>query len=368
MIRWNICVSTLTTVEPCKEHLDLYIVIELDDSGEKVWVHQHVSGVLPVILQNLWCERKKVKNIMKMAQKDTMEGRAVFDLLNAKQLAIKISMNSIYGIFGAKVGDMAYMELSRAVCAVGRSMIDALVTSIDTNHKDMDVIYGDSVAASTPIVFQHHGNESSSIIRCSSIESFWYEIVETSSSSSLPHIPGIMELNYHADKEAFQFFSDVSTPFQIYSDEGWTDILRIIRHKPKSTRLYRIRVANGSQVEVTGDHSLLLSDGTCIQPAKVKIGDTLMTKDFEGRKGNGVAQLGANKFIGIPDFSKDVGQNEMHLFDLYHTQLMIQYLGPMFVEVIVSGQTFKIVYNVSPDPFFCRYQSWYCYQHHANQY
>lgn len=367
MIRWNICTSTCSTVKPPKEQRHLYKRIQLDDGGERVWVHQKVTGVLPVILQNLLCERKRVKREMKLIVKTTMEGRGVYELLDAKQKALKVSANSIYGIFGASVGDLAFMELSRAVCAVGREMIDQLCESIGENHKDMEVVYGDSVSASTPVVIRCGGVHGTH--RSVGIETFWNELFETSPSSSDPEendnnsiiavdpasLIKNMEWKYHGDKEAYHFAGHEGTdphPFEIYSDEGWTCIVKIIRHKPKSKRLYRIRTANGSQVEVTGDHSLLLSDGTCITPSKLKVGNVLLTNKFIGRRGEGYAELGKNKFIGVPDFSKGVGENELHLFDWYHAQLMIQYLGPFFVEVIVSGQTIKIHYNCDDDPFF----------------
>ena len=361
MIRWNICTSTCTTVKPPREERHLYKRIQLDDGGERVWVHQKVTGVLPTILKNLWCERKRIKKEMKMVVKTTAEGRGVYELLDAKQKAVKISMNSIYGIFGASVGDLAFMELSRAVCAVGREMIDQLCESIHANHKDMDVVYGDSVTASTPIILRCGG-----VHRSVDIESFWKEqevfFWKEQGGMSLEDYISREENNplfvnfsfsdkYHGDKESYHFLDPLR--YEIYSDQGWTSIIRIIRHKPKSKRLYRIRTANGSQVEVTGDHSLLLSNGTCITPNKLKVGDVLLTNRFLGKTGDGTAELGTNNFIGIPDFSKEVGQNELHLFDVYHAQLIIQYLGPTFVEVIVSGQTIKILYNCSQsDPFF----------------
>jgi DNA polymerase elongation subunit (family B) len=340
IIRWNICPSTLTTKKPAKENLKYYKEIKLDDGGERVWVHQHVKGVLPVLLTKLWTGRKEVKREMKDLG---LTKGGLYGLLDAKQKALKVSMNSVYGIFGAKVGDMAFTELSRAVCAVGRTMIDALETTITKEHKDMSVIYGDSVTASTPIVIREM-DESGIDLNYHSlpIQDFW-EMQGKVSNMTLDH-------RYHETKEAYDL---TKTNLEIYSDEGWTKIKRVIRHKPASKRLYRVRVANGSQVEVTGDHSLLLKDGTCITPAKLKVGDILMVKKFEGLDRGGC--YGKNNFIGVPDFSKDEGEHEIHLFDLYHTQLMIQFLGPFFVQVVLSGQTFRILYNIGGngvDPFF----------------
>ena len=331
MIRFNICPSTCCIVKPPKNQRHHYKEVQLDDGGEKVWVHQKTDGVLPVILQNLWCERKRIRKEMELIVKDTAEGAAVLGLLDAKQKAIKVSMNSIYGIFGASVGDLSFMELSRAVCAIGRSMLDEVEESIKTNHKDMQVVYGDSVSASTCIVVRGRDGCTRSL----SIETFWDEMAEAPTG-------------YRGDKEVFHFNIDGSVVlpiFEIYSEKGWTSINKIIRHNPQSTRMYKIRINNGSVVEVTGDHSLLLACGTCITPADLKVGDVLLTKKFEGN--GAVGQLDKNTFVGAPDFSQDVGENEIHLFDLYHCQLMIQYLGPLFVKVTVSGQTYKILYNCS---------------------
>ena len=100
MISLNICSSTCCTVKPSKNQIHNYKEIELDDGGEKVWVHQKVDGVLPIILKNLWCERKKVKREMKMVDKTTVEGSGVYELMDAKQKALKISMNrSAHNIF-----------------------------------------------------------------------------------------------------------------------------------------------------------------------------------------------------------------------------------------------------------------------------
>lgn len=344
IIAHNICPSTLTTTKPLKEHRRFFKQITLDSGGEKVWVHQHVDGVLPVILRNLWNERNRVKGVMKSTDKSD----PMYELLNAKQLAIKISMNSIYGIFGANVGDMAFIELSRAVCSIGRDMLKKLSVTIQKDY-EMDVIYGDSVTASTPIILR---DINANHVRCLSIETFWDFILLEKKNN---RIQGNVDFNYRNEKEAFVFDDDANYAFQIFSDDAWTTLKRIIRHRPKSTRLYRIKVANGSRVEVTGDHSLLLSSGECITPSQIKIGDILMTKCFDPVKDDGGAILGNIQFVStFPDFSSSVGENEIHVFDMYHAQLFIYFLGHAFVEIIASGKTFKILYNfdVNPDPFF----------------
>ena len=81
---------------------------------EKVRFVQNKKGILPIMLEKLWTERKSIKKEMKNVKtqlKDakTDEEKAVlsmkYDVLDGFQLAMKVSMNSIYGFTGANLGD-----------------------------------------------------------------------------------------------------------------------------------------------------------------------------------------------------------------------------------------------------------------------
>jgi hypothetical protein len=326
MIRNNLCPSTIRFEKPDAAVLLEFLEVALDE-GVRVWVNQRVQGVVPILLVNLLAERKRVKCLMKAANRETVEGMAVYNILNAKQMALKVSANSIYGIFGANMGYFALEKLSRTVTAIGRGMLLDVCSSIKENHPDKQVVYGDSVAASTPILVQYNGE-----VLTMSIHDFWSFLKGCSTLAILQH---------HAHKEAIRFDSGSSTVveanFHIYSDHGWTAIRNFIRHKPRSRRLFRIRTANGSVVEVTGDHSLLLVDGTCIQPSKVEIGSRLMTKFFS----TPLDLKDAPKVVGEEE---DVVESELHLHDRYEAQKMILHLGKRFVDVVVSGSVYKITY------------------------
>lgn len=45
-------------------------------------------------------------------------------VLNGRQLALKISANSVYGFTGATVGSLPCLEISSSVTAFGRQMIE----------------------------------------------------------------------------------------------------------------------------------------------------------------------------------------------------------------------------------------------------
>lgn len=46
------------------------------------------------------------------------------NVLEGRQLALKISANSVYGFTGATVGQLPCLEISSSVTAFGREMID----------------------------------------------------------------------------------------------------------------------------------------------------------------------------------------------------------------------------------------------------
>ena len=73
------------------------------------------------------------------------------------------------------------------------------------------------------------------------------------------------------DKE-FCELNDVES----WTENGWTKLHRIIRHKLAShKKMMRVLTHTGT-VDVTDDHSLLLSNGTEISPKEVEVGTKLL--------------------------------------------------------------------------------------------
>ena len=77
------------------------------------------KGILPTILAELLGARKQAKKDMKAA-KDPM----VKAVQNGRQLALKISANSVYGFTGATVGQLPCLAISSSTTAYGRTMIE----------------------------------------------------------------------------------------------------------------------------------------------------------------------------------------------------------------------------------------------------
>ncbi|KAI9347758.1 DNA polymerase family B-domain-containing protein [Obelidium mucronatum] len=104
------------------------------------------KGMLPIILEDLIGARKKAKSDLKK-ETDPFK-RAVLD---GRQLALKISANSVYGFTGATVGKLPLLAISSSVTAYGREMIEKTKELVEAKYTiengyehDAKVIYGDT--------------------------------------------------------------------------------------------------------------------------------------------------------------------------------------------------------------------------------
>jgi len=109
------------------------------------------KGVLPDILTKLLTERKKVKKAMKELAKKGKKETMDYAVYNGRQLALKISANSVYGFTGATVGALPCLTISGAVTSFGRDMIHDTKAFVESHYSikngfacDADVVYGDT--------------------------------------------------------------------------------------------------------------------------------------------------------------------------------------------------------------------------------
>jgi len=152
MIADNLCYSTFIPEDKValykdRKDLDIFnIKWESVDEDEKTIEYsfhfvQNKQGVLPRILEKLWKSRKLAKKEMKNAK--AVGDTNLADVYNGKQLAIKVTMNSVYGFTGATNGYMPMKIIASSVTARGRQLIDQTKSFCETNY-DCEVIYGDT--------------------------------------------------------------------------------------------------------------------------------------------------------------------------------------------------------------------------------
>merc|ERR1712176_1666346 len=104
------------------------------------------KGLLPQILEELLAARKRAKKAMGEAEDPLTKS-----VLNGRQLALKVSANSVYGFTGATSGILPCLEISSSVTAFGRTMIDHTKAMVEAHYTiqnghphDAQVIYGDT--------------------------------------------------------------------------------------------------------------------------------------------------------------------------------------------------------------------------------
>ncbi|XP_074567466.1 DNA polymerase delta catalytic subunit [Curcuma longa] len=146
MMAYNLCYCTLVKSEDA-HRLNLPAEsVNKTPSGEVFVKPELQKGILPEILEELLTARKRAKADLKEA-KDPFE-KAVLD---GRQLALKISANSVYGFTGATVGQLPCLEISSSVTSYGRQMIEHTKKMVEEKFTisggyahNAEVIYGDT--------------------------------------------------------------------------------------------------------------------------------------------------------------------------------------------------------------------------------
>jgi DNA polymerase elongation subunit (family B) len=233
---------------------------ELNDKKEsnegKIQAHHRFvkkdvyEGVLPRLVSKLVNERRAVRKVLEGNKDPIMK-----IILDKRQLALKVSANSVFGFLGVANGKLPLMEGAMSITAKGRELIGQVNTYLEEKYNGK-IVYNDSVAEYTPVLVRFGGK----------VE--WIEIKE------------LFEIDIH---KKFLDRGDIKERYlvegiEIWSDKGWTKIKEIIRHQV-SKRMFRVKTGSGC-VDVTDDHSLIDVNGNKISPKDCKIGTELLHNDL----------------------------------------------------------------------------------------
>ena len=224
-------------------------------------------GIIPSILKELLAARKATRKLIPQQKDEFMR-----NVLDKRQLSIKVTANSIYGQCGAKTSTFYDMDVAASTTAIGRQLLmfakntvekaysDGILVSTE-KHGDVrthaECVYGDSVTGGTPVrirdvngnIYMMQMGEVATMFG----NNMWYRMSE------------------RGNKE----FCDLSG-LETWSESGWTAVDRVIRHVlPYKKRVFRVMTHTGI-VEVTEDHSLLRNDGSEVKPTEVAYGEALM--------------------------------------------------------------------------------------------
>ncbi|CAD8055365.1 unnamed protein product [Paramecium sonneborni] len=138
IIAYNMCYTTIIKDYSIKLNENDYYVIP--EFGHK-FVKQHIKkGILPQILEYLLEKRAQTKQQLK-----NQEDKQKISLLDARQQALKIAANSIFGFTGcAEHGYLPCLEITQSILRVGRSILQDSIQIIQNNYPYAEILYGDT--------------------------------------------------------------------------------------------------------------------------------------------------------------------------------------------------------------------------------
>jgi DNA polymerase elongation subunit (family B) len=229
------------------------------------------KAIMPSILQELLKARKDTRKLIPQQTDEFMK-----NVLDKRQLAYKVTANSLYGQLGAKTSTFYEPDIAASTTATGRKLLTYAKQVVEECYADYDIetnyglvntkaeyIYGDSVASYTPIYIRTKN-----------------KVIDILSIQSLASIYGnndwrqCLELGKQT-KEVCEL-ENVET----WTENGWTKLHRIIRHKlAPHKKMFRI-LTKTACIDVTDDHSLLLNNKTEVSPKDVSLGTELLHTNF----------------------------------------------------------------------------------------
>ena len=250
MMAHNLCYSSLV-MDPKYENIegvtyesfDIPVPSTIEGQPPTIRTCKFAQGV-PSLLPSILLELKQFR---KQAKKDMAASTgALKAMYNGKQLAYKISMNSVYGFTGAGKGMLPCVNIASTVTTKGRSMIDETKAYVEKNFPGSKVRYGDSVTGDTPLLIRKGG------------------VISTSRIDSL-----VDRYNLRPDGKETSLIDA-----EVWTENGFTPIKQIVRHKT-SKNIHRVLTHTGI-VDVTEDHSLLLKNKYMVKPSEVGLGQELL--------------------------------------------------------------------------------------------
>lgn len=209
-------------------------------------------GVLPRILKHLLDSRSATKKQMKALE----EGELLYNVLDKRQLAYKVSANSAYGAMGVTKGYLPFMPGAMCTTAIGRKSVELVAKTIPSTYGGQ-LVYGDSVSGDTPILIKY-GDDT---IDLKTIDDLGDPDKWSPYDQFKPNQPDMI------NKEQCVVEGRIWTG-------KWSQIKRVIRHRT-TKKMYRILTHTGC-VDVTEDHSLLSLQGEQVKPTEVEVGFRLL--------------------------------------------------------------------------------------------
>ena len=238
-------------------------------------------GLYPTILRDLFKQRAEMKKELAIYKDkkehiekyerdyiDNLEYKeCLFKLkyCDTKQKALKVFMNTFYGEMGNKNSPLFQLPLAGGVTSAGQYNLLLIKKYVeDLGHK---VYYGDSVIGETPVLIRYNKKH----IELMNIQ----DVCWGNSTNKIGESYSKYYIYKSNGKEYIRPNIFLKHDIEVYTEDGWTKIKKVIRHKTNK-KLYRITTIN-SIIVVTEDHSLLNDKKEKIKPEECSKETKLLT-------------------------------------------------------------------------------------------
>lgn len=211
------------------------------------------KGIIPKVLSQLLKARKATR-----VKQETETDKFIWDVLEGLQIAYKVTANSLYGQIGARTSPIYLKDIAASTTATGRRLLLYARHFSEKNIKGCTCVYGDSVVGDEPIIIKHTSTQQIEILTIEELTNRYHSIETQYGTKRQVILP-----SYH---------------IEVYVDNKWTSIRRLIRHKTNKT-IYRVLTKTGC-VDVTEDHSLIDKYGNMIAPTNFNIYSTIVKYSF----------------------------------------------------------------------------------------
>jgi DNA polymerase elongation subunit (family B) len=226
------------------------------------------KAIMPNILEELLAARSATRKLMAKQTDDFMK-----NVLDKRQLGYKITANSLYGQCGAKTSTIYEIDVAASTTATGRKLLTYAKRVVEETYGNAECqtskygvvntraehVYGDSVGACTPVYVRFGG-----------------DMIDVCPIEALAEKYGAGWTYCKEEGKQTKQVCEMMCGVETWSEKGWTRLHRVIRHVLAPHKKMMRIVTHTGIVDVTDDHSLILSNGEEISPKNVEIGTKLL--------------------------------------------------------------------------------------------
>ncbi|MFC6797560.1 DNA polymerase domain-containing protein [Haladaptatus sp. GCM10026878] len=226
------------------------------------------DGIIREMVDELLSEREQKKELRNQNDPDSTD----YDRFDRQQAAVKVIMNSLYGVLGWERFRLYDKEMGAAVTATGREVIN--FTEQAANDLGYNVVYGDSVTGDRPIVVQ----DPSGTVQIIPIEQL-FELASADDADILITADGGPVAHSTVGKSRRSLDGWNALSLSETGDAEWQPITQVIRHKTDK-KVVRLQHKFGEST-TTHDHSYMVeNDGTFVEASPADVREPLRIPSF----------------------------------------------------------------------------------------